>query len=320
MLGHKNRQRSRFYASLATGLDAGLTLDAALGLITEDPFATPSKRLLRAVHQGKSLAEAMGREKAAFNGFEARAIAAGEVSGHLVEVLQRLADRYEMRGKILDRIGSALVYPVVLIHAAVLLPPLFILFRDGLGAYLATVLPIFVVLYALAAVGRIAARKVAANEGQRLGTARLLLGIPIVGGIARALALSDYAFVLGTLVAAGVPLLEALRQAAEANGNAVLTDAGHRVTQRVEEGGELWPALTQESVFTRLFVETVKVGETAGSLDDALSRAESTCREDASTAISRLATVLPIFVMVAVGVIVAWVVIASFTSVLGGAS
>ncbi len=311
--------RSRFYASLAVAFDAGLAVDQALGLVTEEPFATPARRLRDAVGRGASLADAMARQGAAFTSFEVHALAAGEASGRVVDVLRRLAAHFEDRGRTRDRLGQALLYPVILLHAAVLLPPLFVLFRDGIAAYLATVVPPLVAVYALAALAFYLARVLTADEGRRRGAARLVRRLPLVGPIVHGLALADYAYSAGTLHTSGVPLVKALYTSATASRNALVQAAGRRVAASVEQGDAFWEALTREAeAFPRLFVETVKVGEIAGRLDDALERAEKTWRQEAETALERLTIVLPVLALAAVGAVVAWVVVRFLKAVFAG--
>lgn len=311
--------RSRFYASLATGIDAGLGVAEVLDLVTEEPFATPGRALRDAVGRGASLADAMARQGAAFTAFEVRALEAGEAGGRTVDVLRRLAAYYEERGRTRDRLGQALLYPVILLHAAIFLPPLFILFRDGALAYLATVAPPLLAVYALVALAVYLIRVLTADETRRRSVERFVLGLPFVGTVVRSLALADFAFFSGSLIASGVPMVKALSISAEASRSALLQDAGRRVAAAVERGDTLWGAASRETVaFPRLFVETVKTGEVAGRLDEALERAERNWREEAAIALQRLNVVLPVLALAATGAVVAWVVLRLLKTVFAG--
>ena len=229
--------RSRFYASLATALDAGLGAVEALGLVSEEPFAAPARRLRDAVNEGASLGDAMARQNELFTEFEIQAVGAAEAGGRLVDVLQRLASHFRERGRIRYRIVQALLYPVILLHAAVLLPPAFILFRDGVFPYLGTVMPPLVAAYALVLLAVYLIRVLAAHEARRRGLGRWVLRLPLVGPIVHGLALADYAYFAGSLFVSGVPLVKALQTAAETSRNAVVQDSGRRVAGAVERAG-----------------------------------------------------------------------------------
>ncbi len=318
-LSGQARPRSRFYASLATALDAGLGVEQALALVSEEPFATPARRLRDAVVRGTSLANAMARQEDAFTAFEVRALEAAEEGGRMVDVLQRLASHFQEQGRTRDRLGQALLYPMILLHAAVLLPPAFVLFRDGVLAYLATVTPPLAAVYAMALLALHLFRVLEADETRRHRVARLVLRVPLVGPIVHGLAIADYAFFAGTLIASGIPLVKALRTAAEASRNALVQDSGRRVSDFVEQGGAFWQALECEAeAFPHLLVETVKVGEVAGRLDDALGQAEKIWRQEAETALQRLKIVLPVLAVAAAGAVVAWVVIRFLKGILAG--
>lgn len=318
LLSGKDRPRSRFYTSLATGIDAGLGVVQSLDLVTEEPFSTPGEKLREAVARGDSLAAAMSRHSA-FSSFEIRAVEAGEAGGRTVDILRRLAAFFEERRRARDRLGLTLLYPVILLHAAIFLPPLFILFRDGALAYLAAVAPPLLGAYALVVLGVYLSRVLLADAARRRGAERLVWGLPFVGTVVHGRALADYAYMSGTLVASGLPVLRALSVSAQASRSALLRDAGRRVAESVERGDTLWGAVSRESeAFPRLFVETVKTGEIAGRLDDALERAERTCREEAATAQERLNLVLPVLALAAAGAVVAWVAVRFLKTFVGG--
>ncbi len=318
-LSGQTSPRSHFYASLATALDAGLGVEETLAMVSEGPFATPARRLRGAVAQGTSLAGAMARQADAFSAFEVLALEAAEAGGRMVDVLRRLAAHFQDRGRTRDRLVQALIYPVILLHAAVLLPPAFVLVRDGALAYLGTVVPPLVAVYALVFAGVWLTRVVTADESRRRGVARRVLRLPLVGPIVHGLALADYAYFAGTLITSGVPLVKALRTSAEASRNAVVQDAGHRVVGAVERGDAFWQALASEpEAFPYLFVEAVKVGEIAGRLDDALERAEKSWRQEAAAALQKLKVVLPVLALAAAGAVVAWVVVRFLKAIFAG--
>jgi type II secretory pathway component PulF len=313
--------RGRFYGNLATALDAGLTPEHTLTIVKEKDGAlgAATRPLEQAVRRGRALSEGMSRN-AFWSPFEVSSVVAAERSGRLPEMLRRLSGYFATRGRTRDRIRNVLIYPTIVLHAAVLLPPLFLLVRDGLGAYLAGVVPVLAVIYGIGAALFWFYRVTTSSAAGRQRVDQLLLSLPLVGPTARELAVADYAYLVGSLLATGAPILEALNLAAEASRNAVFRAAGARVAMAVTEGATLYEALQREEVFPRLFVAAVRVGETAGNLDDSLERAERGAREEADVAIERLLTVAPILALAGAGLVVGFVAVSFLGNIFGGAS
>ena len=174
--------RGRFYDQLATMIDAGLAIDRALGTLAEsgDRFGDAASNMRTKVTGGRSLSDGM-RPEALFSPFEVHAVEAGERAGRLPEVLRRLSRHFEERGRARDRIGYGLLYPFVVLHGAILLPPLFLLFRDGLAAYAAAVVPILLAIYGGVAGVWWLYRVVASTETGKLRLDRFVLSLPVVG-------------------------------------------------------------------------------------------------------------------------------------------
>ncbi|MCP4662690.1 MAG: hypothetical protein GY856_45435 [bacterium] len=317
LFGSADQARARFYGSLATTLDAGLPADQALALVEgAGDLAAAVRRLGQTVRRGRPLAEGMARHGSFWSRFEVDSMAAGERAGRLPETLRRLADYFETRGRTRDRIGFSLIYPSILLNAAILLPPLYLLFLDGIGAYSARVGPILLAVYGV--VGALWWLWRIVTSGAHGGRVeRHLLSLPLVGRIVHELALADYAYVSGVLQATGTPLVEALTSAAGSSRLALVRGAGGRVAAAVGEGATVCEALAREpGIFPQFFVEAIRVGEVSGTLDDALARIERTSRAAAEQALERLTVILPIAAYVVAGIVVAWVVIRSMSSIL----
>jgi len=310
-----DQARARFYANLATAFDAGLTADQALALVEggDGRLAAAVRGLGQAVRRGQPLSEGMGRNESFWNGFEIDSLAAGERAGRLPEVLRRLAEYFEIRGRTRQRIVSALIYPWLVLNLAILLPPLYLLVGDGIGTYLAWVVPLLVALYG----GGAAIWWTVARGARGDSAERLLLSLPLIGQILRELALADYAFVFGILVATGAPLTEALARAARKCRRTRWRAAGGRVAAAVGEGAAIHEALAREpDVFPRSFVEAVRVGEATGTLDHVLMRSERAARHQVERELERLFVILPVLGYAVAGIVVAWVAIRLLTSLI----
>lgn len=318
LFSDRQHARARFYDSLATALDAGLTTEHGLATLAKSGEGL-SAELLPGVRLGQPLSTAMtaattGSQDATFGRFEVLAAQAGEASGRLPEVLQRLARSFALRGKTRDRVAYSLVYPILVLHLVVLLPPAYLLVRDGLDRYLGAVVPIFVAAYLVLGVGWWLLRGLTAGESGRLKRDRLLLRLPGVSKAFRSLALAEYAHAFAILFSAGVPMPETLARAAEATRNRVFRGAGHRVCERVRSGGTVQEGLASElGVFPQTFVQAVAVGERAGKLEEALDQAAERARDDAERTTLALAVSTGVVAYGIAVLAVVWVVIGFFT-------
>ena len=303
LLGQRAQARGRLYASLASTLDGGLPVDRALALASPGGGARASGPALAAeVRRGRSLAGALEAQLEPVLSSEWAILRAGERAGTLVAALERLADRCARRAAYRRQLAWQLAYPLVLVHAAVLLPTLPVLVQSGPLAYCRLVGTTLVLVYGAAALlGWLAKASRSAD---------FWLGVPWVGAYLRRRTLSDYSFVLGALVAAGASIVEALESAAGGELRSSFRAAARRVTEAVRRGSGLGQAFDAERArFGSVWVEMVRVGEEAGKLDSALAKAERMADEEAVRAARVLMVAATVAAFLVAGLMVAWVVI-----------
>lgn len=315
LLSDRLHARARFYDALAVALDAGLTADQSLGTLAGAGDRTAAA-LVPGVARGEPLSRALAAQGGAFDRFEVVAVEAGEAAGRLPEVLRRLGRAFAVRGRTRDRLVQGLIYPVILLHAAVVLPPLYLLVRGGLGAYLGAVVPIFALIYGALGLAIFLIRGSTATEDGKLRRDRLLLRLPGVSKAVRATALADYTHAFAILYATGVPMPETLKRSAEAARNRVFRAAGRRIGERVRRGGTLQEGFAAElGVFPQVFVQAVAVGEAAGKLEATLEKAEDAARQEAERATLGLAVTAAVVAYAVAALVVAWVVIRSWIGI-----
>jgi type II secretory pathway component PulF len=322
LLGGRLLSRAAFYEQLAQMLEAGLSIRAALEIEAggRSPFARAARGLDERIAGGATFAGAMAAAGPVFGAFERHAAEAGERAGKLPETLRSLAGYFALRGAALDRMGFRLLYPVFLLHAAVLLPNLGVLVGTGASAYVRRVAPPILGLWAAAALAIFAWRAARRGDGGRRATDGALLALPLAGGAVRSLALAEYAHALGVLYEAGVPILEALERAADATRNAAVAAAGRRVAEDVRGGAKIAEALAREPrAFPREFAEAVQVGEASGKLDRTLERSAAVARERAERAVNAAAAGLPVLIYIAAAGYVAYTVVSFWTNLYGEA-
>jgi type IV pilus assembly protein PilC len=301
-----------FAQELAALLKAGLPLFQSLDVMLErqrDPLLRQSLAAVREkVKSGMALSDAFRQEGELYPPIFAASLVAGERSGNLDQVLRRFAAHLRLNLSLRKKAVSASVYPIVLLTMMVGLVsilvvyviPQFRAFYEGLGAELplatrmllafaTTVranlvwIVLGVVLLVLLLVSWL--RK----EGSGVTLDRALLGLPYFGGLMRMYATSQLTRTLATLLAGGLPLLNALEVAAASIGNRAMAQAVGTATGRIREGASLTTALESTGMLEALPLEMVKVGEQTGALGDMLNAVADFYDEDLDT---RIATVL----------------------------
>lgn len=322
---------------LATTLDAGMPLLRALRLLQEQETRGPALRILQDIAEdiegGNTFSEALARHPKTFDKLFVNMVKAGELGGVLELVLNRLAEFLEKSERIKGRVIAAMFYPVAVLLVATGI--MFILMHY--------VVPKFKAVFADLMEGKpfpaftqfvfdLSAKFEQHFAGIFLGTIgfwitfRLLRLMPIVarwwdrrrwnmpvmGNLLRKLALVRFSRTLGTLIASGVPILQALTIVREIAGNRVLSDAIDGVLQSVKEGESLSYPLRTSRVFPPLVVGLMDVGEQTGALPEMLLRIADNAEQEADNTIAAMASLLEPVMIVILAVIVGAIVIALF--------
>ncbi len=316
---------------LATLVGAGVPLADALAAVAEQvdhaPLATACTLARARLREGASLADALAGSPRVFEPLFRDLVRAGEASGALAAVLERLAAYTEARAALRARLRAALTYPAVMTVSTLavlgfllawVVPQVTQLFVDT-GARLPLATRVLVGISHVAATtwwivglaGVVVAWAVRARVATPTGRARLdaaLLRLPVVGRLVRTTAMARLARTLATLLAGGLPLERALGIAAAVVGNQRLAAEVERVRLAVREGQALAPTLAASGAFPALLVQMAAVGERGGDLATTLGRAADTYEADVETAVSALtALVEPVLVLFMGAVVLALV-------------
>jgi type IV pilus assembly protein PilC len=324
-----------FAQELAALLKAGLPLFQSLDVMLErqrDPLLRQSLAAVREkVKSGTALSDAFRQEGEIYPPIFSASLVAGERSGDLDVVLRRFAGHLRLNLSLRKKAISASIYPIVLLTMMVALVsvmvvwviPQFRSFYEGLGAELplatrlllrvATAVRgnvLWIVLGVAAAV--VAASYWLRREGSGVALDSALLRVPYFGGLMRMYATSQLSRTLATLLAGGLPLLNALEVAAASIGNRAMAGAVGKATGRIREGASLTIALESTGMLEPLPLEMVKVGEQTGGLGDMLNAVADFYDEDLD---NRMATVLSLVepvLLVVMAVIVAAMLLAFY--------
>ena len=317
----------------ATLLDSGLTIESALSGLVAQSDSHNVKTVLTGVRslvmEGRSLADGLRRFPRAFPELYVASVAAGEQTGHLEEVLDRLADYTESQHDIRQKIGTALAYPILLTLVSIaiiiglmtyVVPKVVRVFEDndqvlppltrGLIAISEFLQAHGILLGVGLAVLFVGTTVMLRYPGPRLAYHRLILATPGVRRLARSLNTARMARTLAILIGSGVPLLSALRSASDVVVNRHMRQHLDRVAAEVEQGASLNRALGRSSVFPALFTQMVASGESSGRLDEMLAKSATALEKETESRIGIAVSLFEPVMILVMGMIVLLIVLA----------
>lgn len=339
----KAKQLTAFTRQLSTLQDAGLPLLRSLQILESQARPGVLKNVLldvcEEVEGGASLSDAMSKNPRAFNRLYVKMVNAGEIGGVLDIILQRLADFMEKAQRLRRKIIGAMVYPAVVVIIAILIltfimwfiiPKFEEIFRDfevelpALTVWLTNTsrwvagnrpgqeIPgaVWVLLsIPMIYVGMKLIRK--AGPG-KAATDVLLLYSPVFGKLIRKTTIARFTRTLGTLVSAGVPILEAILITRDTSGNYVFEKALTKVHDSIREGESFATPLRESKTCDAIVVNMIDVGEETGDLDTMLLKIADNYDEEVDVAVASLVSLLEPLMVVAIGLIVGTIVVAMF--------
>jgi type IV pilus assembly protein PilC len=322
---------------LATLVDAGLPLLRGLNVLKrQTPHVTLRETLAgmsEAVESGSTFSDSLMNFPKVFDNLYVNMVRAGEAGGVLEVVLNRLAEFAEKAEKIKNKVKSAMVYPVVVLIAAIgitgfllvaVIPKFEAIFNDLMQGKSLPAITQFVmnaselvvnnwIMVLISVAVFVALFKVFAKTKHGsyiLDVAKL--NMPMFGQLVRKTAVSRMTRTLGTLLASGVPVLQALTIVRETTGNEVISRAIQSVHDSVKEGESMTAPLSQCNVFPPLVISMVEVGEETGALPDMLNRIAETYDDEVDNAVAGLTSVIEPVMIILLAVIVGTIVIAMF--------
>jgi general secretion pathway protein F len=312
---------------------AGLTIEECLNVLIEQTESSGARRLLAAVRarvlEGQSLSRGLAAFPSAFPEIYRAMIEAGEHSGKLGEVLERLADFTENRESLRNTMLTAFIYPALVTVVALLVvggllvyvvPQVTRVFTSmGQALPLATRILIAISDFARASglltLGAVIAafivfRLLLRDEGRKARWHRLLLRLPLAGRLIRGVNAARFSDTLGILTSAGVPLLSSLQSAAAVVTNLPMKGAVEEAVRRVREGAALSSSLGAAKLFPPLVIHLIASGEATGRLDTMLARAAEAQSRELENWVKRLTALLEPVLIILMGLIVLFVVVA----------
>jgi type IV pilus assembly protein PilC len=335
--GVPRKQLCAFTRQLSTLQDAGLPILRSLQILEQQQRPGLLKAILGAVGDdvegGSSLSDAMAKHPKAFDKLYVNMVNAGEAGGVLDLILARLADFMEKAQKLKKKVIGAMIYPCVVISIAVgivsmimifVIPKFKQIFKDfkvelpGVTQALLDISAWFADDYGWAYVLAfpflvIAGLRLAKmSEGGKHAVDQVKLKIPILGAIVGKSVIARFTRTLGTLISAGVPILDAINITKETCGNEVFARAMTKVHDAIREGESFADPLRATKVCDAIVVNMVDVGEETGDLDKMLLKVADNYDNDVDVLVGSLISILEPVMVVILGVIVGFIVIALF--------
>lgn len=341
-----NRSKIRFAElvlltrHLATLIQSNLPIDESLRAAAAQSRRAKVEGLLLEVRsrvtEGHSLAYALGDYPGVFNDMYRAMVKAGEHSGFLGVVLERLADYTESRQYTQQKMKMAMVYPVIVVIVAMavvgglmvyVVPDLIRIFQNS-QAELPTLTKILIAcsdylqewggLTILLVVAMVFAFRFALTKPSFLRTVHIVqLKTPLVGELVRSAESARFASTLNILIASSVPLLEAMRIASEVIGNTILRESVEQAAMNVQEGSSLHKALEKTEQFPPMMVHMIASGELSGELEAMLGRAAMNQERELEMTANTMMGVLEPIMIVVMGVVVLLIILAILMPIFG---
>lgn len=346
--GVKAKQLTSFTRQLSTLVNAGLPLMRAMRVLQRQEKNVALReavvQMAESIESGSTFAEALAAHPKIFDRLFVNMVKAGEVGGVLDVVLARLAEFQEKAEKIKGKVKSAMTYPVVVLVMALsiltflmmfIVPKFADIFADLMGGKGMPALTQFVMnasdtmvhrfpIVLLVIVAIVVIIKLLAKTAQgRYALDKFKLHAPVFGQLISKNSISRFTRTLGTLMAAGVPVLQALNIVKETVGNEVISKAVATIHDAVKEGENMAPPIASSKVFPPMVVSMVEVGEETGALPDMLMKIADSYDDDVDNAVAAMTSIIEPLLIIFLAVVVGTIVIALFmplVSIIGGLS
>lgn len=325
-----------FARQTATMMSAGVPLVQSLQIMAkgaENPSVKELIETIRAdIESGSTLSEALSKHPAYFDDLFVNLVNAGEKSGALETLLDKIATYKERTEEIKAKVRKALYYPSAVITVAFIVMGILLYFVvpqfqslfQGFGAELPAFTQMVIGLSQfvqswwwamLLGIGGIIGAFIWTHKrspGLRRGMDKFVLKLPVVGDILYKAAVARFARTLATMFAAGVPLVEALESVAKASGNIVFEESIDQMRDSVASGQRLQATMEQTRLFPNMSVQMVAIGEEAGSLDAMCTKVADFYESEVNEQVDSLSSLLEPMIMAIIGVMVGGLVVAMY--------
>ena len=324
-----------FCRQFYTLLNSGITIVNALDILAQQTehkqFKKVITELYEDVQKGFTFSEALEKHPDVFPYLMIHMVSAGEASGSLDAIMNRLSHHFEKEFKINNKIKNAMVYPTVLIVVAigvllfllVVIMPTIVSFFDSSNVQLPLLTRIiigisnfirsywYVILGIIFALMLLTRRAASTPDGQLMFD-RWKFRFPIIKGLNRKIISARFTRTMSTLLSSGIPLLQALDNVAGAVGNKVVANGILSMKDEIRKGASLSTHVKNLGFFPPMVDNMIKIGEESGTLDDLLDKTANFYDEEVDNEITRLLTFIEPLMILFVGIIIAFIIISMY--------
>lgn len=335
-----------FTRQFGTMINAGLPLVQCLEILSTQSENKVLRETIgevkNQVEAGSTFSDALRRHPKVFDELYVNMVHSGEVGGLLDTILTRLAKHIEKAMKLKGQIKSAMIYPAAILGVAAIVItvlmiwviPIFAKMFDELsGGKMGLPGPTQLVIdisnafqsfwyigIGIIVMGITGVKKYYATPNGRMAIDKFLLKTPVFGDLIRKASVAKFTRTLGTLLSSGVPLLDGLTICAKTSGNKVIEEALVNARVSISGGKTIAEPLTQSQVFPKMVTHMIAVGESTGALDAMLGKIADFYEDEVDQAVASLTSLLEPVMMVFLGVVIGFIVIAMYLPIFQMAS
>ncbi len=335
----KTKDLAFFCRQLAAMLTSGISLVKALHILQSQTEDKKQKQVLldiyEEVQKGRSFSEAIATKPGVFPGLFVSMVSAGEVSGNLDMIMNRVAEHYAKDSKTQNKIKGAMIYPIVLLCLlVVMMIAMFTLimpmFRDLIGdgeipALSAAMFGIsdfminqWYILVIIVVVIAIIFRIILKTPASKLKWDAMLLKMPKVGKLLKTIYTARFARTMSNLFSSGLQMVDCIEKSVGTLGNTYIIKEFEDVIENVKRGEALSVAIGRTGIFDGMFISIIYVGEESGTLDQILAKSSDYYDEEADSAVSSLVSLMEPLMIIVMGVMIGCVLAGVFPILYGG--
>ncbi len=316
-------------------LKSGMDLNRSLDVLAKQSKSKKLKKnlfhLSDSVKKGTELSKSMENQGSAFPYLLKRTVQAGEMSGQMAEIIEKMAVHYEKDMKLRRKIRGAMMYPIVLAIIAVIavsillikVMPGFVTMFEGVGMELPALtrfvmwlssflvhnwIWILLVLFAVVFLIRVALQQ----KDIRIAWDRIKLKLPLIGTNVGKIVTARFTRTLSTMLYSGIPMIQALRAAGETTGNKFVESKIEESVEGIEKGMGMTAQLAATNIFPPMMLSMIGIGEESGRLDEMLETTADYYDEEMEVALESLVTMLEPLLIVIMGVVIGTIVVAMY--------
>ncbi|MBQ7026777.1 MAG: type II secretion system F family protein [Ruminococcus sp.] len=324
---------------LSAMLTSGLTLVKSIDILVKEQENEKARGIWQDIYEnvqkGESFSATLEMHAGTFPDFLISMVGAGETSGSLDIIMQRMADHYNKENKLKNTIKSAMIYPIILLVLCVvvviflftfIMPTFIDMFEDKskmpvltkiLAAISDFIREKYILLIAIVLGLFVLIKYLLKTPKTRLAFDKMLIKGPGFGPLITKIYTGRFARTLSSLYSSGIPMVECLERASRILGNSYVDERFVDVIDEVKQGETLSSAITRTEIFEPMFCSVIYVGEESGALDSILEKTSEYYEEESDSAVQRLVSMLEPILIIFMGVIIAMVVMGIYPALYG---